>query len=73
LKNFQKLQTIQVIGLLEEINELQNYRLTQLTEAFIEISRRDLKKLFTIQVNKITSFADNILFPRNYRFLEYFD
>jgi hypothetical protein len=73
LKNFQKLQTIEVIGLLEAMNELQNYRLTQLTEAFIEISRRDLKKLFTIQVNKITSFANNISFPRNCHLLEYFD
>ncbi len=43
LKGFRKLQSIRVNGLMHLINELQNYRLTQLTEAFIEISRRDPK------------------------------
>ncbi len=72
LKNFQNLQTISLFELSDEIKHLQNYRLTQLNEAFIEISRRDSKKLFTIKVNKITKFADNILMSRNCRLLEYF-
>jgi hypothetical protein len=72
LKNFKVLQTIRVNGLLEEMTALEANRLTQLLETFIEISKRESKKLFTIEVNKITTFADNILMPRNFRLSEFF-
>jgi hypothetical protein len=72
LKNFKVLQTIRINWLLEELTELETHRLTQLFETFIEILKRESKKLFTIEVNKITTFADNILMSRNCRLLEYF-
>ncbi len=44
LKNFQRLKTLRIKGFFKNMNELENYRLTQLTQTFIEISRRESKK-----------------------------
>ncbi len=70
LKNFKALQTIRVNGVKKIMNSIRMNRLTQLIEAFIELSKRDSTKFFKIKVHRIPRLEKSLVFPRNCRIVE---